>query len=181
MKIMSNLKTLFSRNDEFKQHFSDSGLPILPKFRSVILACADARVDPAHIFKLDLGDSVVIRNNGGRVTPAVIEEIASLAFMVAMMDKAQGKLGPFEVVIVHHAQCGVERFADSSFQQALKNQTGVDVSSIAITNHEESLHEDIKRLRDAKEIPDYIIVSGSIYDVKSGSVNEIIKPEALRS
>lgn len=176
---MSNLTTLFNRNLQFSNDFDAADLPILPKLRTVVLTCADARVDPAHIFKLDLGESVVMRNTGGRVTQEVVREIASMAFIVAKMDGAER--GPFELIIMQHTHCAAERFADPNTQLALMKHVGVDVSSLAIADHETSLREDIELLRNAPEIPGYIIVSGSIYDVQNGRVREVIKPAALRS
>lgn len=170
---MSNLKTLIDRNTQFVNDFNASELKALPKLRTIVLTCADARVDPAHIFNLQLGESLVMRNTGGRVTQDVIEEIGSIAFMVAKMDGPDP--GPFELVIMQHTQCGAERFADPGFQKALMDQVGIDVSSLAIVDHEKSLADDIERLRNAPEIPGHIIVSGCIYDVKDGSVREVIK------
>ncbi len=174
---MSSTTTLQKRNRGFADTFAAGELPIIPKLRTVILTCADARVDPAHIFELDLGDAVVIRNTGGRVTQAVIEEVATLAFMVSMLDG--GESNPFELVLMQHTQCGAERFANPDFQQALKKQTGVDVSSVAITNNEMNLREDVERLRNAPEIPGAIIVSGLVYDVKNGTVRQVIAPAPL--
>ena len=105
---MSNTAEIIERNHQFAQDFDAADLPILPKMRTVILACGDARVDPAHVLGLALGEAVVIRNNGARVTPSVIEEVATLAFLVASMDG--DKLGPFELILMQHTQCGAERF-----------------------------------------------------------------------
>ena len=174
---MTNTTTLLDRNRRFAGDFAAAELPILPKLRTVILACADARVDPAHILGLELGDAVVIRNNGGRVTRAVLEEIATLSFMVAKMEG--GEPGPFELILMQHTQCGAERFADPVFQGALKDHLGIDVSPVAITDHEQSLRDDVERLRSAPEVPGHIVVSGFIYDVKHGSVREVIAPAAL--
>ncbi|VAW78063.1 hypothetical protein MNBD_GAMMA12-3894 [hydrothermal vent metagenome] len=176
---MSNTTTLLNRNQQFANNFSAADLPIIPKLRMVVLTCGDARVDPAHILGLELGDAVVIRNNGGRVTQAVVEELAAMSFMVAKMDGEER--GPFEVVIIQHTQCGSERFADPDFQKMLKEHAGVDVSSTAITDHELSLREDVERLRSAPEVPGYIVVSGFIYDVQNGSIREIIAPAELES
>ena len=176
---MSNLITLFKRNKQFAKDFNTPNLPMLPKLGTVVLTCADSRVDPAHIFKLDLGESLVMRNTGGRVTQEIIKEIASIVFMVS---KAGGdKSGSFELIIMHHTDCGAERFANPELQHALKKNMGIDVSSLAITDHEKSLYEDIECLRNSPIIPGYVIVSGCIYDVKDGSVREIIKPAALSS
>jgi len=174
---MSNTATLLERNRQFASNFTGADLPPMPKMRTVVLTCVDARVDPAHVLGLELGDVGVIRNNGGRVTPAVVSEIATLAFIVAQMDGAEPR--PWDFVIMQHTQCGAERFADSGLQHALKEHIGVDVSSIAITDHEQSLQEDIERLRSAPEVPGHIIVSGYIYDVQHGSVREVIAPAPL--
>ncbi|MBE9554394.1 MAG: carbonic anhydrase, partial [Proteobacteria bacterium] len=99
---MSNTTTLLDHNRQFASDFSAADLPILPRLRTVVLTCGDSRVDPAHVLGLELGDAVVIRNNGGRVTPAVVHEIAALAFIVAKMDG--GEPGPFELVIMQHTQ-----------------------------------------------------------------------------
>jgi len=174
---MSNTTTLIKRNRQFANDFSAADLPVLPKLRTVVLTCGDSRVDPAHVLGLELGDAVVIRNNGGRVTPEVVHEIAALAFIVAKMEGDES--GPFELIIMQHTQCGAERFADPDIQLALKEHLGVDVSSVAISDHEQSLQEDIERLRNAPEVPGYIVVSDFIYDVQHGRVREVIAPAAL--
>lgn len=175
---MSNTSKLVARNSHYANNFTDDNLPVVPKMRTVIITCGDARVDPTQIFSLALGDSVVIRNNGGRVTSAVIEELAAMAFMVAKMDGETP--GPFEVILMQHTQCGAERFADPGFQKVLLNHVGVDVSRTAISDHEKSLREDIDQLRNSPVLPGYIIVSGFIYDIKTGRVNEVITPAALK-
>lgn len=175
---MTSTATLLHRNRQFAKDFGAAELPILPKLRSVVLTCGDSRVDPAHVLGLELGDSVVIRNNGGRVTPEVIQEIATLAFMVRRMDGDQP--GPFELILMQHTQCGAERFADPDFRGALREQLGIDVGPLAIRDHEQSLREDIERLREAPEVPDFVVVSGLIYDVHEGSVREVVAPAALR-
>lgn len=168
---------LMDRNRLFAEGFSDADLPILPKLRTVVLTCVDARVDPAHVLGIDLGDAVVMRNNGGRVTNEALQEIATLTFMVAMLD--DDSPGPFEVMIMQHTQCGAERFADPQFQQVIKGKLGIDVAGSAITDHEESLRNDIERLRNAPEVPPHVVVSGFIYDVATGQAREIVPAAAL--
>lgn len=176
---MSCTSTFIKRNQQFSSHFHGADLPIIPKYRSVIITCGDARVDPAHILGLELGDAVIIRNNGGRVTQAVIEELAAMSFMVAKMDGE--KPGPFEVIIIQHTQCGAERFADPQFQNMLKEHIGVDVSATAISDHQQSIQDDVSSLRNSSIIPGYIMVSGFIYDVHNGELQQVIAPAALDS
>jgi carbonic anhydrase len=176
---MTNTNVLIERNQQFSKNFDNANLPILPKLRTVIITCGDARVDPAHTLGIELGDAVVIRNNGGRITRAVVEELAAISFMVAKMDGDQ--LKPFEVIIVQHTQCGAEKFADVNFQSLLKEHVGIDVSDIAIHNHQDSIIEDIQSLKDAPELPDYIVASGYIYDVTNGQMQEVVAPTSLSS
>lgn len=173
---MSSLKTLKQRNSEFAATFAAGDLPMMPKLRTLLVACVDARVDPAHVLKLKLGDAGVIRNSGGRVTRAVIEEIASLAFLAGQMTQADPDLN---VVLMQHTQCGVERFADPAFQAALKSRTGIDVSDVAIHDHDEALAEDLKRLREADELPGKLVISALLYDTATGRVREVMAPQEL--
>lgn len=176
---MSSTTIFLDRNRQFASDFAAADLPVLPRLRTVVLTCADQRVDPAHILGLELGEVAVMRNNGGRVTEAVVEEVATLAFMVGKIDGPEPR--PWELVLMQHTKCGAERFADPDFQRALKEHIGVDVSSSAIADHEQSLREDVERLRSAPNVPGYIVVSGYIYDVQHGRVREVIAPTPLGS
>jgi hypothetical protein len=75
---MSEINNLYDRNHRFAVGFDQAELAILPRFSTVILTCIDARVDPAHFLDLKLGDAIVLRNAGGRVTEAVERELAIL-------------------------------------------------------------------------------------------------------
>jgi len=171
MAIQSDL---LARNETFASDFDQGDLQILPKLRTVILTCADARVDPAHIFGLDLGEAVVIRNNGGRVTRAVIEEIAVLAVLVDAA--SEGRENGFNVVLMQHTNCGAQRLANPDLQAMVKKKLGIDVSEYAITDQATDLLGDIGRLVAAPEVPDTIVVSAVLYDVSAGTV-EAITPE----
>lgn len=174
---MTSTPTLVARNAQFAETFALGDIPPLPKMRTVILTCADARVDPAHVLGLELGDAMVIRNTGGRVTPEVIDEITSLIFMVGMMTgDPQSK---FELVLMQHTQCGAQRFADPQFQAALKAKTGVDVAPLAIADHDTSLRGDITLLRASANIPDHVILSAYVYDVSNGNLREVEGPAPL--
>lgn len=176
---MSATTALLDRNRQFARDFTAAGLPALPKLRTVVLTCGDPRVDPAHILGLELGEVAVFRNNGGRVTQEVVDQIATLAFMVAKMEGEEPR--PWELVLMQHTGCGAEHFADPDFQRALKQHIGVDVSASAIADHEQSLREDVERLRSAPNVPGYIVVSGYIYDVQTGHVREVIAPAPIAS
>ena len=174
---MSSTQTLLHRNKQFAGSFGFADLPIIPTLRTVILACTDARVDPAHIFGLELGESVVMRNNGGRLTPAVLDEIITLAHLVGGMEG--GSAGPFNLAIVQHTRCGAERFADPELRRMLRDRAGVDVSASAIDDHRASIHEDVARLRDDPRVPGHVTVSALLYDVDTGGVEEVVAPAVV--
>ena len=70
-------------------------------------------------------------------------------------------------------QCGAERFAKLKFQQAIKGKLGIYVSGSAITDHTQSLRDDIGRRRGAPEVPPHV-VSGLIYDFTTVETREVI-------
>ncbi|MBO6898596.1 MAG: hypothetical protein JJ868_14585 [Shimia sp.] len=174
---MSNTTTLLDRNQSFAASFSEADLSVFPTLNTMILTSMDARVDPAHIFNLDLGEAVVVRNTGGRVTPAVIDEIAALSVMINQINGGQDT--PFELILMQHTHCGSERLTDPNLAAVIKSKTGVDVAPLAIHDHEDSLREDLETLRTSPAVPDYLTVSTMIYDVKTGLVSTLTSPTQL--
>ncbi len=179
---MSDLPQLLEGNRRFTAHFADGEFPIRPRLSTIVLTCLDARVDPAHLFNLQLGDALVIRNAGGRLNPGVLTDLAVLGLLAAALagDKARTQ----ELVILHHTDCGMSRFADPSAQEALAQRLGIKpdevATTMAITDPAQSVRDDITRLRQAPGLPDTLVVSGLVYDVADGSVEQIVAPAPLR-
>src|ERR671925_379426 len=111
---MTRMTLLLERNEQFAATYTPAPLAP-PAAQMLIITCLDHRVDPAMTLGLQLGDAPVIRNAGGRVTQAVIDDIAFLAFLA---EQLFGRQGPddrlFEVAVVHHTQCGTSLLADAS-------------------------------------------------------------------
>jgi len=82
---MSDLPQLLEGNRRFTAHFADGELPIRPRLSTIVLTCLDARVDPARLFDLQLGDALVIRNGGGRINPGVLADLAVLGLLTAAL------------------------------------------------------------------------------------------------
>src|SRR5689334_23652269 len=78
-------------------------LPSLPSRGLVILTCMDHRLDPLAALGLEPGDAMVIRNAGGRVTPAFLRDLRILELVAA---KRGGSLDELELVLMQHTQCG---------------------------------------------------------------------------
>ncbi len=174
---MTPQSELLNRNKAFASSFDKADLPILPTLQTLI-ACLDARTDPAHLFGLELGDAVVIRNTGGRVTRAVIEEVATLAALVRAA--INGQEPRFNVILMQHTQCGAQRLAQPEMQAMMKDKLGIDVSEYAIHDQRSDLMGDIDRLCAAVQVPGGISVSATLYDVATGLVEEIAPAKSLQ-
>jgi carbonic anhydrase len=164
-----------ARNRAFAAAGGHAGATVFPALRLFVVTCLDPRVDPAHILGLDLGDAVVVRNVGGRVTREVTENIAFICQM------AEGFLpeGPlFEVAVIHHNQCGAGALADDDFRGRFGRRTGVDEAALrelAVVDPAATVAADVERLRSEPAISSRVAVSGYVYDVTTGLV-EIAVP-----
>ncbi len=178
---MSDVSTLLERNRRFAADFSEGDLAIRPRLSTIVLTCLDARVDPAHFLGLELGDGLVLRNAGGRITPAVLRDLAVLGFLASRLT---GNAAPqLELAIIHHTDCGMSRLADPAAQQEFADRLGIEpaeVASMAIADPAESVRADIETLRRMPGAPGSLVVSGHVYDVATGSLGEVVEPALLR-
>jgi carbonic anhydrase len=171
---MSGIDSTLERNRAFAAGGGHEGAVVFPELRLFVVTCVDPRVDPAHFLGLGLGDAMVVRNVGGRVTPAVIDDVAFIGQI------AEGALpdGPlFEVAVMHHTQCGAGALADDTFRSRYAERTGADESTLrdrAVLDPHETVASDVERLRSAPSISTRIAVSGHIYDVETGLVETVI-------
>ncbi len=176
-----DLSALLNRNRVFSEHFQAGDLPMRPKMATIFLTCVDSRVDPAHLLGLELGDAIVIRNAGGRITPAVMKDLAILGVLGANVPGAV-PMQP-ELVVIHHTDCGMSRMAVPAIQEQVAKKLGIsidEVAAMAITDPAISVRDDIERLRNTPGTPNQLVVSGFVYDVKSGGVKQIVPPAPLR-
>ena len=174
---MSIQSDLIARNTKLAENFKHGELPALPKLNTAIVTCMDARVDPAHIFGLDVGEALVIRNTGGRVVKSVTEELATLAVLA---NKASGgRVQGFNVILMQHTKCGAQALAAPEMQKMLQEKLGIDASDYAITDQTKDLLVDIARLAEAPQVSDTLTVSAVLYDVETGSVQEIAPERSL--
>lgn len=177
---MSDFTQLIERNQQFAANYQGN-LAGFPQFSTIVLTCADARVDPAHFLGLELGDSLVFRSAGARVSRGFARDVGILWTMASRV--AGDKFGGFELAIIHHTKCGFERLANADFQQVLNKNLGLDLAEIetlAISDHEKAIQEDIERLRQWGLLPGTLTVSGHIYDVDDGIVRQVVAPVPLQ-
>jgi carbonic anhydrase len=58
---MSVTDELLANNEAYSAHFDKGDLPLPPAKKLAVVACMDARLDPARVLGLEEGDAHVIR------------------------------------------------------------------------------------------------------------------------
>ena len=170
----ASVETALVRNRAFAASGGQEGATVFPALRLLVITCLDPRVDPADVLGLNLGDAMVVRNGGGRVTPEVIENVA----FVGQLAESAVPEGPlFEVAVIHHTQCGYGALADDDFRHRYALRIGADESALrdsAVLDPAATVATDVARLSSAAAISHRITVSGHVYDVATGLVETVI-------
>ncbi|KAH0493401.1 hypothetical protein TgHK011_000072 [Trichoderma gracile] len=151
-------------NEQYAAGYDKADLPMPPGRKVFVLTCMDARLDPAKFLGLEEGDAHVYRNAGGRAADALRSLIVS-----------QQALGTRRIVVIHHTDCGMLLIKEDEFRDAVKKNTGEDVSHISflpIKDVEESVRTDIDLLRKNPAVLD-VPITGYIYDVKTGKIHQV--------
>jgi carbonic anhydrase len=73
--------------------------------KTMLIACADSRVDPATIFGVAPGELFIVRNVANLVAPCVAPG-ASLHGTSAASEFAVNSLGVEDIVVMGHGRCG---------------------------------------------------------------------------
>jgi carbonic anhydrase len=168
---------LLGRNEQFAATYTPAPL-VPPAAQVLIVSCLDHRVDPAITLGLQIGDAPVIRNAGGRVTQAVIDDVAFLAFLAEQMfggQDADGRL--FEVAVIHHTQCGTSLLADPSFRHQAGAATGIPEAALeasAVTDPHTTVKADVERLLTSPRLSPKVSVSGHVYDIATGRLTTTV-------
>jgi carbonic anhydrase len=170
---MTRMNPLLERNETFAAAYTPVALGP-PTAQALIVTCLDHRVDPAIVLGLKLGEAPVIRNAGGRVTQAVIDDIAYLAFLAGQLFGGQGPDDSlFEVAVVHHTECGTSFLADPGFRHQAAAATGLAEAALeasAVADPHTTVKADVERLLTSPLLSPKVSVSGHVYDIATGRV-----------
>jgi carbonic anhydrase len=176
---MDFLELLLERNAQFAKIGFSPDLKMMPSTGTIILGCVDPRVDPVEVLGLKQGEAAVIRNVGGRVNQPIMETLGILRVVA----KAAGREGGVRnLVLLHHTDCGIVgcyHHAPELLAQHLGVATDA-LEELEITDPHKSVIRDISTLKAHKQLPDGVIVTGLVYDVKTGRVETVAPPAPLR-
>src|ERR1700731_1010579 len=120
---MASIDPLLRRNEDFAAGGAYKGVSIVARYPVYVITCLDPRTDPSAFFELALGDAMVIRNAGGRVSPDVLKDLAYIGYLANAINPQGAR---FEVAVVHHTQCGTHFLADEDFRRGFADLVGGD-------------------------------------------------------
>ncbi|CAG8388422.1 unnamed protein product [Penicillium salamii] len=161
---MSVAKEFETANAKYAASFTKGDLQLPPQRKVAVVACMDARLDPARALGLEEGDAHVIRNAGGRVSDALRSIIIS-----------QQLLGTREIIIVHHTNCGMLTFTDEVLREKVRKELGQNVDHFAFLpfgDLEESVRDDVRFVKNSPLVLD-VPVTGYVYEVETGKIVKI--------
>jgi carbonic anhydrase len=150
-------------NERYAAGFGKGDLGIPPARQVAIVACMDARLDPARALGLEEGDAHVIRNAGGVVTDDAIRSLAL----------SQRFLGTKE--IVHHTDCGMLTFSDDEVKAQIEADTGIrpPFALESFPDVDADVRQSMARIKASPFVPDKSGIRGFVYDVKTGRLREV--------
>jgi len=137
-----------------------------PSRHVAIVACMDSRMNVATLLGMSDGEAHVIRNGGGAVTDDVIRSLAL----------SQRLLGTTEIILIHHTDCGLAKTTEDEFKGAIEAETGIRPpwAVEAFTDAAADVRQSIARIAASPFIPHKDEVHGFVFDVITGSLNEVI-------
>ena len=163
---MAIVDEFLKANDAYAADFTRGDLPLPPARHVAVLVCMDARIDPARLLGLEEGDAHVIRNAGGRASDDAIRSLVI----------SQQLLGTNTVLVIHHTDCGMLTFSNEDLRGKLKQELHVDAGNIdflPFRDLEQSVRNDVAKLKSSPLIPDNVDISGYIYDVRTGKLHPV--------
>ncbi len=121
----------------------------------------DARIDAFAALGLHLGEALVLRNAGGRVTDDVLRSLALSTHV----------LGVDTVVVMQHTECGLAGVSDDE----LRALTGAELGFFPIDDHAAALREDIDLLSTTPYLSALQLIAGFVYDVETGQLDDVTR------
>jgi carbonic anhydrase len=126
----------------------------------------DSRISPLSVVGMKAGDAKILRNAGARVTEDVIRTLVLATYL----------LGVNRILIMPHTDCRMASGAEAEIHKQIKDQHGVDTRSLefrTVTDQKRALITDVLRIRTYPLLPKEVIVSGAIYNVKTGKLEPV--------
>ena len=162
---MTAIEDVLVNNAQYADRFN-TGIGHAPPAKNLaVVSCMDARLETHKLLGLKEGDAHVMRNAGGVVSDDVIRSLVI----------SQRLLGTREIMLIHHADCGMLGFRDDDVKDAIQEETGLRpaFSFEAFRDLEQDVRQSIARIQANPFIPHKDRVRGFIDDCATGQLNEV--------
>lgn len=185
--MRKTVKDVLAANAAYVERFNERGeLPLRPSRRFGIVTCLDARLDPAQFAGAQEGEAHIIRNAGGRVTDDVLRSIVT----------SQKFAGTLEWFVIQHTKCGLQYVTNEEMAQLFEESldaaslherkwknpdlctttgstTAASMDFYPIHNLEETVLEDVQKIRNHPLVLPQMSIYGFIFDVETGKLHEV--------
>ncbi|MGQ4514303.1 carbonic anhydrase [Streptomyces sp. DW26H14] len=174
---MSHFSTYIERNRAFAATGAQRDvpeIPFVPFKQTFVITCLDPRVEPGAVLGTGLGEAIVLRNVGGRVTPAVLRDVAWISHLHEVKTPDADW---FDLAVIHHTDCGSRFFADDDLRRDYVARGGYDdaaVAGLAVLDPARTVREDVEILRSFPQLSGRVDVSGHVYDLKTGLLTTVV-------
>jgi carbonic anhydrase len=173
---MTVMNELIQRNQKFAETDAKDrvpAIPFIPNRQLYVITCIDPRVDPANILGLELGDAIVARNVGGRVTSSVLQDVAWISYL---HEQKTPDADWFEIAVIHHTDCGSGLFADDDLRHGFADR-GFDDAELArlpVLDPAETVRTDVAALLAYPNLSSKVRASGYAYDLATGLLTTVV-------
>jgi carbonic anhydrase len=150
-----SLATLLGRSKAFAATgavAANPKIPWLPRQLSYVITCIDPRAEPAAF----LGDATVQRVVGGRVTAAVLRDVAYISYLT----ETRTPDGPWwQLAVIHHTDCGSTLLAGPELRAGFSARGGyaeADLAWLPATDPAATVRADVNTLLTAPQLSPFM-------------------------
>jgi carbonic anhydrase len=138
--------------------------PARPRTGVAVVACMDARLDVYRILGLTEGDAHVIRNAGATVSDDVLLSLAI----------SQHLMRTREILVLQHVDCAMRRVFDYDLAAVVERDSGhrPPWRFTTATQPRTRLEQAVARIAADPHLPYNEVVSGFLYDERTGALDE---------
>lgn len=158
---------VLTHNRAYAAGYSKAGMAPVPSRKLAVVGCMDARINPITSLGLEYGESHILRNAGGVVTPDVHRSLII----------STHKLETREIMIINHTKCGLLTFKGEEFRASLEAQYGPSPQTPAdfftFDDLGSNVQEQLRIIHDCPWIHPDAVARGFIFDVDTGALTEV--------
>ena len=168
MSVNLQREAMIEAANRYSEAFVPNDLTAAPTRGVTVLTCMDARLDLFRLLGLEIGDSHILRNAGGRATNDAIRSLMLSAHW----------LGTREFAVIHHTGCGLFGVTNAEIADRIDAATGSrpEIDFFPFDDVRKSVREDVERIRRCPTLPTDAVVWGAVYDVREGRLITIDEP-----